>query len=308
MGSATVGETQCLSLITREINNIPETIIILIKMYSAMGGVVIIIGNAMLIWTLHRTGQMKTASLQLITLMSVSDLCSGIVCLSISPSLLDSYSCWLTLGTQLILFTSNSFSILMLVLVALDRYLHMKYLERYPVVVTKKKGYSMILIAFLSSLSAGIMFILPMNPNLFRIFESVGLASTIVPLTSVLVLYHHALRALRRNSQQATRSIISQNRSLGKAAKRISICILILSAPIIILYIIDHANRSLNFLSPSVVNVCIWVAYVTFLINGFCSSVIFISQNIPIRRYLGRVIRYYASRIRSVVAPMETNV
>ena len=274
------------------------------QIYNILIGILNVAGNAILIWALRRTGQTKTISLQFIAIMSASDLASGIVgMVFLTITTIEKYqgSQLLKFVTQVILLTCNSFSVLMIVLIALDRYLHMRFLDQYSTVFTNKRRYLAVIISFIIAISTSIAVILMIYYKIYLAVQLIYFISTIVALSSILILYNKALRALRRNAHQITRTIIHQNKALGNAAKRISICIFVLTAPIAIFLMIDNVNMELRFMDESVINTCKWYSYITFLANGFCSSVIFISQNIPIRRFLKRFTRYNWNRIRSVV-------
>ena len=284
----------------------------LVTAYNILVGILNITGNAILIWALRRTGQTKTISFQFIAIMSVTDLAAGttsIVFITLLISIEDYQKyCWLMLVTLVVLNTLNYFSGLMVFLIALDRYLHMKYLERYSIKFTKKRGYLFVIISFVVALSTSIYFSLPLFHLVYNIFKWLLLSMATLCMISVLLLYHRALQILRRKAHQITRSIINQNRALGKAAKRVSICLLVLALPIVLCQLIDVINNQLAIIDSSALGLLYWIAYITLLANGFCSSIIFILQNIRIQRLLKSVVMSYWNRIRPVVRSTADNV
>ena len=292
-------------------NSMPESLVIGLRIYNLLIGILNISGNAVLIWALQRTGQTKTISFQTITVMSASDLIigiTGLVFLSLITSRHFQASRLLDTVANLTLLTCNSFSLLMILLIALDRYLHMRFLERYSTIFTKKRGYFLICISLVFAISLSISATLVVPHVIYTILQSLYFLFTTFILVSVLILYHKALRLLRKKAHQITRSIINHNRALGTAAKRVSICILTLTVPLLVILIVDSANMSQKFVDESVIQAFAWISYVTFLGNGFCSSVIFISQNMPIRNLLRRVLRYNWNRIQSMFGTIENNV
>ena len=281
------------------------------RAYNILIGILNVAGNAILIWALRRTGQTKTISFQFIAIMSCSDLTIGIGgMVFLTLTMFEQYQAsWLLrFVTQITLLPFNSFSVLMVLLIALDRYLHMRYLERYSTVFTKKRGYFVVIISFVLSLSLNLAFIPLLSQKLYAAVQLLYCIIIIAVLGSILILYYKALCALRRRAHQITRTIIYQNKALGNAAKRVSICIFVLITPITTSLIIDNVNTQLHFVDESVMNACRWYSYITFLANGFCSSVIFISQNIPIRRFLKRVTRYKWNRVQSSFGMTQSNV
>ena len=291
-------------------NSIPSLWMTVIQIYNILIGILNVGGNGILIWALRKTGQTKSLSFQLIAVMSASDFTIGVTGLVfISPMLLERHqsNCSLTLITEFILITCNYISMFLLFLIALDRYLHMKYLEAYHLIVTKKRGYFLIIGSFFLALSTGVVFILQFTLIVHIIVESVYTLLTLLLLASVMIMYYSAMRALRRKAHQVTRSIINHNRALGAAAKRISICIIVFSSPIFVLLVLDNINTFMNLWDASLLNTLRLFSYITFLGNGFCNSMIFISQNVSIRRYLKRVTFHGWHLTRSVVGTMETN-
>ena len=293
----------CVSFI-KGLYGIPRSIVTLIQVYNVLIGVVNIIGNGILIWALRRTGQTKTISLKFIIIMSFSDL--GISIISIffmSLMTLEQYvkHCWLKLVIQAVLNTFNCFSGLMVLLIATDRYLHMTFLERYSIIFTKRRGYLMVGVSFFLAAICNTALILPYSRPTYSIIKQVYFSFLLFFPLLIIILYYKAMRAMRRKANQISRNTINYNRTLGRAAKRISICFLILTTPIIICHILDGISMKAPVMDLSVLNAFTWLAYITFLVNGFCSSVIFMSQNILIRRLLRRIVMNYWNRIQSEV-------
>ena len=298
----------CLSLI-KDLYSTHNSVVALVQVYNIFVNFLTIIGNTVLIWALRRTQQTKTISYQFIIIMSASDLTSsliGIVFLTLILNKQYHRQCRLKLATQLVMNAANYLSVLMIFLIALDRYLHMRYLERYSIKFTKKRGYWLVLISFAFALLISTCLALPLPQITHSIMKTGFFSISSLFLIAIITLYCKALHALRRKEDQIARSIINQNRALGKAAKRVSICFLILTGPIILLHTLDGINNQVTIVDSSVLNLCIWFAFITFLANGFCSSVIFISLNIKIQRLLRRVVMGYWNSLRSAVGAIET--
>lgn len=291
----------------KDLNGIPKVWVTLIQIYNILIGILNVSGNAILIWALRRTGQTKSLSFRLIAIMSVSDMTVGITGLVfLTMLLLELYEnyCWLKLWTEFLLITCNYISISMIFLIALDRYLHMKYLERYSEKFTKKRGYSFVIASFMLALSSGIVLILQVPLKVHLILESVFSLLTSPIFASVIILYQIAQRTVKRKAHQITRHAINENRALAKAAKRVSICIILLSSPILILLILDNFHIYLKVFDVKALNTCRWLAYITYLGNGFGSSIIFMLQNSPIRRFLKGMVFHHWNRLRPMVDNM----
>ena len=236
--------------------------------------------------------------------MSISDLItglSGLVLLTLYTW--DQYRrcCWLALSTQFTLGTCNVFSLMMIVLVALDRYLHMKHLERYCLVVTKKRGYITAMVSFFAALSMNIIFMVQWPSKIVAVLLTVNCTLLFPTLFTVFWLYYNAMRELKMKANQLTRSIIVQSRALGKSAKRITICTAVLTIPTTILTILGEFNLPPGVRNSLEFTTVRWLAYITYLSIAFCSSLIFLLQNRPIRQIFRRFFGYPCSRIRPSV-------
>ena len=167
----------------------------------------------------------------------------------------------------------------MIVLVALDRYLHMKHLERYPSVVTKKRGHFLAMVSFFLALSMGMIFMVFRSSKVNAVLLKVACTVLFPVLFLVFWFYYSAMRELRIKANQLTRNIIMQSKILGRAARRITICIAVLTIPTTILNILGEFNVPLGVKDSQEFNTVRWLAYITYLSNAFCSSLIFMSQN-----------------------------
>ena len=208
-------------LLMPSLANTPTVIIAIIRIYNLLIAILNITGKAILLWGLGKTGQTSTISFKFIISMSISDLISGISGLTLITLYTWEHkgkSCWQALSTQFILWTCNVFSLLMIVLVAFDRYLHMKHLERYCLVATKKRGYIMAMVSFFAALSMSIVSTVPQLSNIIVILLTVNCTLLLPTLFLVFWLYYSAMRELRIKANQLTRNIIMQSKILGGAA------------------------------------------------------------------------------------------
>ena len=276
--------------------------------YILIVGVTNIIGNAFLIWALKKTGQTKTISCQLIIMMSISDLISSannLILLIITTFRQYETRCWFRLFSQCLQRTCNGFSFILIALIALDRYLHMRYLERYPSVVTKKRAYIMAIALCLLLSVINIIFVLPFPYNISDVSNAVYLFSTFPIIFSVFIMYYRAMKAIRTKASQLTRSVITTTRTLSKAAKRITLCVVVLTLPMIITQMLELANRQHKFIRYTSLDNIRLFAYISFTSIAFWSSYIFISLNTPIRMLLRRFARYSCKRNTSTIGSTD---
>ena len=269
-------------------------------------------GNAILIWALKKTRQTKTISFQFIIIMSISDLALSIANLMILiiPSIpqQNRASCWTTVICQFFLSTCSVYSFIMVALIALDRYLHMRYLERYPSILTKKRGYCLAIASFVYALTMNVAYYLPLSYNIPYISQAVHIILSSFTVSSTFILYYKAMRAIRTKASQLTRSVINRTRSLSTAAKRITLCFLVLILPTFIIQVIEVINKHHKFITSTTLENAKLLSYVTFSSNAFWSSFIFISLNTPIRMLLRQLARRFFQSMTSPIAPTNKDM
>ena len=249
-------------------------------------------GNTLLIWALKKTGQTKTISSQFIIIMSISDLIINtnyliIIILSFVPRE-NRPICWIYLLCQFFMTTCNIFSFHMIALIALDRYLHMKYLQRYLFVVTKKRRNVLTVACIMYAIAVNFILYLPLPYNVSYISQSVFIFMATPVAFSIFILYHKAMKALRTKGSQLTRRVIAQTRTLSKAAMRITICVLVLTLPPIIIQVLGLINQHHKITRSTLLEIVKLFSYATYNSIAFWSSYIFISLNTPIRMLLRR--------------------
>ena len=292
--------------------NITRDILPYIYGYIIIIDVFNISGNAILIWALKKTRQTKTISFQLIIIMSISDLAMSTASLLILLIPLIHHQnksrCWAALLCQIFIKTFSQYSFMVVTLIALDRYLHMRYLERYPSVVTKKRGYCLAIASFVYAVIANIIYTLPLPNNISYIFESFTIFVGSLIGISVFVLYYKAIRAIRTKASQLTRSVITQTRSLSTAAKRITLCFFILTMPWVILSVLEVINKHHKFTTSTTLDNAKLFSNVTFSSNAFWSSFIFISLNTRIRMLLRQLARRLFQSMTSPIAPINKDI
>ena len=281
-----------------------------LRAYVILTAFLNITGSSFLLWALKKTGQTSTISFHFIIMMSISDVIgssSSAIILALITWKEYHMSCWMSSPMQFLVGTFNTFSFLMIVLIALDRYLHMRYLERYPSIFTKRWGHLLAIAAFfIGSIINGIL-LLPTSQSEMVIIEVIYVVSFCLFLFSIFILYRSAMRALRAKSSQLASSIITQTRTLSNTAKMVTICTTVLVMPLFTIQVVELADKYNKLMIPSLTYNIKWFAYITHTVNAFCSSVIFISQNRPIRTFIKRIGRCPHTR-RSVVRPIDANM
>ena len=158
-----------------------------------------ILVNSGLLYGLNKTGQLKRTSCKFIALVTLSDFLIGGVVQSLVAVVLTqngSENCWLELSTQFIAWIFIEFSALMACLVALDRYLHMQYLMKYPLLMTKKRALVFVTLCALVAVALAIGSVVASNNNKAFTFYVISMMVCLPVPSVIVVLYFKAYRTV----------------------------------------------------------------------------------------------------------------
>ena len=278
---------------------VPSSILNCFRVFNFIIWPLNILGNAFLIYALRKTGQTNTVSFKFIIIMSISDLIYGITGL-FSVSLLfwkhfDS-NCYLQSGAEWILNTQGSFSMMMIALIALDRYLHLSYLSRYQSIMNTMRGYCMALTSlfFCAIMATMYQILLNYNKETATMLLSIGVFFGILTLGGILVLYCKAYKSLQRKApkqtNQVARSILHGSRRFLKTAKLIVISAVLLTMPKMLAMMFDFINLRKSFMNEISLDAFRWFAILIYSVNAFSSSTIFIMHNRVVKQLLKSII------------------
>ena len=252
-----------------------------------------ILGNSFLIYALKKTGQITNMSLQLIVLMSVSDCINGVVALSLTNILLwkeyDSI-CYLRAATQFMHNAFLGFSFTTVLLIAIDRFLHIKYQQRYPIIATKRRGTILLLFVIFCEALVAFVSSMPFLDHGERIGNIFYLSSAPSTIISVAILYYKTFKIINRRvismNTPVMKNTFTHNKRIMNAALSISMCMIFTLTPYIIVGILSEISmRSQGKVSKELVTFK-WFTYLFSLANGVCSCIIFIAQSRPVKRLL----------------------
>ena len=231
--------------------------------------------------------------MQLIVLMSLSDCINGIVALFFTNILLwqvyDSH-CALIRTIQFMHYISLGFSYGAVVLIAIDRYLHVKYLQRYPIILTKRRGRIIVLAVFVYNFLVAFTSSMPFLKSYNTLGKVVQICGGTIGVISVFILYYKTTKTVKIRVSSMHNCILESRMAHCKAivnvALSISICTGLLFTPYIISVIIMKVNNSYQASNTSELEIFTWFTAVGLPANGICSCVIFILQNKPVKRLI----------------------
>ena len=162
--------------------------------------------NSFLIYAIIKTRQTEKISYQFILCLSVSDCCVGII-LQPMTIILQTYftevqSCALELTAQFLSYIFPQISGVMIMIIAFDRFIHMKFLNKYSAYVTKKNAgtlvaLNMVLAFFIGSCSL----VASLNKNFF-IFNAVLVSIDATVAVATYVFYAFTYNTVRQHANQ----------------------------------------------------------------------------------------------------------
>ena len=297
----------CLSNIS-PIKDIPFGILIGLRATNLFISFLNMAGNAFLVYALKKTGQTGRISIKLIAFMSMSDFMTGVIGMSWLTLLLwgeFQENCLLMEVIQMSTNVTCIFSILMVGAIALDRYFHMSYLERYPLIMNNKRGYGMTLVCLLSTCILVIVefVVLRFAGYGILVLQFTLLCIWIPVFGSIALVYYKAYKSLRlRASSQMTvvvRDALHESRKFAKIAKLILISLAVLTTPMLICLSLRFINHLGDFIDTLLLDILFWVALLLHTANGFTSCIIFMFYNTMVKQLLKYIIKGCRSRMNA---------
>ena len=256
-----------------------------------------IIGNSFLIYALKKTGQITNMSLELIVLMSASDCISGMTALFLGNIILTKTFhslCYLRALAQFISHLFPGFSFTTVLLIAIDRFLQIKHPQRYPIVVTKRRGRILLLGLFILHIPLAFVSTMPLLKDYATIGTMVYICLATSIIISVIFIYYKIIKTIKCRILSmhncVMRSTMSHSKALMNVALRISISTVFFLTIYIIAGIILEVNRRYLTNISKEMAILIWFFYITIYANGVCSFLIFIAQSRPVKRLLKEIV------------------
>ena len=173
--------------------------------------------NVILIYALKGTDQLKSVSYRLIAFLSFSDICFGLMLqalVSIHLGVLrDIESCALKLSVQFLTYSFSHISAFMLVIVAFDRWLHMKYLNKYSTLMNCKRASLTIIANVFFSLMSASGSVLANIYNKFFIFKTIFVVIGVNIFAFIYIAYICTFRCVTKQGRLIKRKRNQDNTS-----------------------------------------------------------------------------------------------
>ena len=275
------------------ISNFSPQVLSGLKITNSCIALLNIFGNSCLIYALKRTGQITNMSLQLIVLMSASDCINGVVGLSLTNIILwkeRKSLCYLRVATQFMNNVFLSFSFTTVLLIAIDRFLQIKYLQRYSMIATKRKGCILLLFVILCNIAVAFVASMPFLEHHKQIGKPIYLSGATLIIIAVIILYYKTFKTINRRvlsmHDPDMQNTMNHSKKIMKAALSICMCMVLTLSPYIIVGILSEISKHYHGKVSRELVILKCFTYLASLANGVCSCIIFIVQNRSVKRLL----------------------
>lgn len=183
------------------ITNITSAQITALSCFNTISGLANIIINLYLVYGILKLELVKKTSYKFILFLCISDICVGIFPQQTLTALLLSKTgvnrCLLEITTQAFQAAFCQFSVIMILIITVDRYLHMNYLTRYNRYMTTKRA---LLLLLMNLLTCVVLVILSVTASIYHFYftmHTVVLILNSLIFTIILVGYTKTYFSLR---------------------------------------------------------------------------------------------------------------
>lgn len=157
--------------------------------------------NIFLIYALSSTKQLKKISCRLIMYLSLSDICVGLLVQNPVTVLLTLFkknsNCPLELTGQSTSYIFPQISGVMIMIIAIDRWLHMKFLNRYSSLMNKRRAHLMVLANVCLALLIAAASVLASLYDFFFIFNAILVVTDVSVVVVIYISYVSTFKSVR---------------------------------------------------------------------------------------------------------------
>lgn len=260
--------------------NIPNVIV----------GVSSLVANSILIYLLRKENKLGTISYKFVLILCISDLISASLSITIEPIMRvtthPKYHRYVRLFSVTSRFLVGTFSAMITVLIAVDRYIHLKYSQKYSLIMTARRA--KIIVTTLLLVDFGLIGVL--GTALMRGFYSEMFiafsAVCLMMLISACVIYYNAYRSVVKQIKATDATNLKGVHNINKDFSRAVIFILgslvVLYTPFIIFKPISlHYGKEFKWMLTVT-----YMAQTLALLNCTVNATLFIGLNGKLRKRL----------------------
>ncbi|XP_057290019.1 G-protein coupled receptor 176-like [Hydractinia symbiolongicarpus] len=250
-----------------------------------------LIFNSAVIYGLIATKQLKNYSLKLILYLSINDCCLALITQTLFTVMLakfeDKSHCDFETIVQFFAIFFTHISAYIIALIGFDRYIHMRYLNRYAQVMTKTRVMIMQAAVVLLSLTQAMVYVLGTQLNFLSKAKRITVGIDAVIAISVFTLYIMTVRVVRKHSKRTEcRDMLETvDTTVTRTASRILTAIVICYIPYIIVSFAHAAvSKKWDGIKKQWLEYALLLGFVLTYCNSFVNAIIFLSLNKKVRK------------------------
>ena len=259
--------------------------------------------NAFLLHALYKCKKSYNLSFLFVKFLSISDLTVGVsqMIYLICRCFIGYYSTTTTtalhLTIQTMFYITGPFSGGMILIIAADRYIHMKYLTKYNIIMTRNRAWILIFMNFVFQCATAVSLLFASLNGYFTTEQPILVCAYLFMFGAAVALYQEAFRSISRRTRNSSVSIeplavntgATERRSpsydFSKTMMYILISLVICYLPFLTLTttrsIIILCHRTMPF---SLMYALLWTYILNFILSTL-NPIIFITYNKELRSY-----------------------
>ena len=252
-------------------------LLVLILNFTANSGVIIALVTAKF---------MRNTSLILLFLLSISDIFLALITQTLFAILIGGYAdqtyCTFEMIVQFFAIFLTHTSGYTIACIGFDRYARMRYLNRYSLVVTRKKVLTTSFIIYLLSFLQGMLYVLGTKFDVFEKLKQVAVGIDFVIALFVVGIYLLTIKVVKehRSNSQNRDFLANVDRKITHLAAKILLAVLILYGAYIVISVCHMIlDKKLKGNAKAWLNFALHFGYLLTYCNSFTNAVLFLTMN-----------------------------
>ena len=252
-------------------------LLVLILNFMANSGVVIALVMAKFI---------RNTSLILLFLLSISDIFLALITQTLFAILIGGYAdqtyCTFEMIVQFFAIFLTHTSGYTIACIGFDRYARMRYLNKYSVVVTRRRVFTATFIIYLLSFFQGLLYVLGTKFDVFEKMKQVAVGIDFVIALFVVGIYLLTIKVVKdhRKTSQNRDFLENVDRKITQLASQILLAVLILYGAYIVISVCHIIlDKKLKGNAKAWLNFALHFGYLLTYCNSFANAVLFLTMN-----------------------------
>ena len=252
-------------------------LLVLILNFTANSGVIIALVTAKF---------MRNTSLILLFLLSISDIFLALITQTLFAILIGGYAdqtyCTFEMIVQFFAIFLTHTSGYTIACIGFDRYARMRYLNKYSVVVTRRRVFTATFIIYLLSFFQGLLYVLGTKFDVFEKMKQVAVGIDFVIALFVVGIYLLTIKVVKdhRKTSQNRDFLENVDRKITQLASQILLAVLILYGAYIVISVCHIIlDKKLKGNAKAWLNFALHFGYLLTYCNSFTNAVLFLTMN-----------------------------